>query len=124
MNQEVVDRFIEHHGVKGMRWGVRTKSKAPRKESADFKRTVPLRNRKAHELTNKQIKTVNERLNLETNYSRLNPSKVQRGHNYVKEIMAVAGTATAVYTFLNSPLGKSLVNKGKKNAYKQLKLFP
>jgi hypothetical protein len=116
-----VAEFIEHYGTKGMKWGVRKKS-SPRKESSDFKKTVPLRNRKTHELTNKQIKEVNERLNLETNYKRLNPSSVQRGKMAVAGILATATMATTAYNLFNSPAGKHLLSLGKKRA-KQLSLF-
>jgi hypothetical protein len=120
VNQEVIDKFIEHHGVKGMRWGVRTKGKKPRKESTDFKKTVPLRNRKTHELSNKQIKTVNERINLETNYRRLNPSKVKKGQIAVASILATATTITTAYNFLNSPAGKHAIAVGKKMLQKEV----
>lgn len=114
MNQEVVDRFIEHHGVKGMRWGVRTKGRKPRRESTDFKKTVPLRNRKTHELSNKQIKTVNERINLETNYKRLNPNKVQKGKAAAAGLLATATMAATAYNLMNSPAGKAAIASGKK----------
>jgi hypothetical protein len=114
MNQEVVDRFIEHHGVKGMRWGVRGGKGKPRRESTDYKKTVPLRNRKTHELSNKQIKTVNERINLEGNYRRLNPTKVEKGKFFAKSLLATATTAATVYTLANSPAGKAAIASGKK----------
>jgi len=116
MNKTVEEFIIEHHGVKGMRWGVRTggKGRAPRKETGDYKKTVPLRNRKSSELTNKQLKTVNERLNLEQNYSRLNPTKVAKGKAAAAGILATATMAVTAYNLYNSPAGKAAIAAGKK----------
>lgn len=95
-----------------MRWGHRSQihiqpGRNGEKVSADFKKTLPLRNRKTRQLSNKQIQSVNARINLERNYSSLNPSTFTKGHNAVKEIMGVLGTAAAVYTLANSPFGKA-----------------
>ena len=111
-----VIEFIEHYGTKGMRWGVRTggKGKAPKKETSDYKKSVPLRSRKPSELTNKQLKAVNERINLEQNYSRLNPTKVQKGKAVALGIMATATTAATAYNLYNSPAGKAAIAAGRK----------
>jgi hypothetical protein len=115
-----VSDFIEHYGTKGMRWGVR-RSRKERKEASDFKTTKHLRSRKTHELSNKQLKKVNERINLESSYSRLNPTKIKKGQMVAKGVLAGATTAASVYTLFNSPAGKALMNAGRKTAYKQLK---
>jgi len=108
-----VENVLEHYGKKGMKWGVR-KSRSGPKVSSDYKQTKPLRSRKTRELTNKQLKKVNERINLEQNYSRLNPTKVKKGLNAAKGVLAVATTATTVYTMYNSPAGKAAIAAGKK----------
>lgn len=111
MNQDEVLDFIEHHGVKGMHWGVRNDK--VRKTSSDHKKTAPFRNRPVHELSNKQIKALNERLNLEQNHRRLNPSTVQKGHLAVKGMLGLAATAIAVNKLFNGDDAKQLVNAGK-----------
>ena len=113
MNEDVKN-LIEHHGVKGMRWGVRGGRGTPRAQSSDYKKTVPLRNRNTKELTNKQIKTVNERINLESNYKRLNPTTVKKGTTIAKAVLATAATAATVYNLANSPAGKAAIAAGKK----------
>jgi hypothetical protein len=120
MSQEAID-FIQHYGTKGMHWGVRNKQ--PRRESSDYKRTKNLRNRKPHELTNKQLSELNNRRNLEQNFQRLNPSKAKRGKEAVAAMLATATLATTAYNLVNSPLGKKLSQLGKKNVNQQLKLF-
>lgn len=111
-NEKVKD-FIEHHGVKGMRWGVR-RSKAAIKRSAESKRVSELRARPKQSLTNKQLRIVNERLNLEQQFSRLNPTTVAIGHNAVRNTLAIVGTAATLYNIVNSPAGKAAVAAGKK----------
>ncbi len=112
-----VEQFLEHYGVKGMKWGVITKgrsSRAPKKLSSDHKRAKKIREKSAPELTNKQINFANNRVTLEQSYKRLNPGKIERGNNQVKALLGIAGTATAVYTLSKSPAGQAAMQAGKK----------
>jgi hypothetical protein len=113
------DEFIEHYGKKGMRWGVRKRA-AGAKSASDFKATVPLRNRKTHELSNKQIQKVNARINLEQNYRRLNPTKVDQGRAIAKGVIAGLTTAASLYALANSPAGKAAIAAGKKALQRKL----
>lgn len=77
------ENFLEHFGVKGMRWGVRRdgsasagKSKKNEGETSDDSRTatelatkVKAGGTKA--LSNKELRTLVERMNLEQNYARI-----------------------------------------------------
>lgn len=97
---------IWHHGVKGMKWGVRhtpeqlghtggTK-KAKEEPHEDYK--------KAHD--SKSVKTMSDaelrarlnRLDMERRYSQMNPNRVERGRNILKTTIAVAGTAATATT--------------------------
>lgn len=113
------EEFVEHYGVKGMQWGIRNDRNRVR-VSSDFKKTAPHRGKKVHSLSNKQLKAVNERINLEQNYSRMNPTTVKKGATAAKGVLALATTATTIYTMYNSPAGKALRNIGKKAASKKL----
>jgi hypothetical protein len=108
---------MEHSGVKGMHWGVR---KAPRQSSSDFKKTSNLRNRKTRELSNKQLQSVNARINMEQQYRRLNPTKIKTGQNMAKGIIAALGTAASLYTLANSPAGKAGIAAAKKMLVKKV----
>ena len=129
MIDQDVDNFLEHFGIKGMKWGVRNrsstskKSSTPRKVSPDFKETQALRKKRPSELSNKELKTLNERVNLEQNFNRLNPGKVVDGKKRAEAIIATVGVAVTVYNMANSPAAKALINIGKRNVNKQLKLF-
>lgn len=115
-----VSTFLEHFGVKGMQWGVRRRVgsdgrvKGPR-EAAESKKTRELRKRNVRTLTNKQIETVNKRRNLETKFSQLNPTKMDKGKQVVKGIMGTAGTGIAAYNMVNSPAGKALIERGRRS---------
>lgn len=121
-----VEDILEHHGVKGMRWGVRkTRSigggvRPVNKQytSRDFQTAQALKSRKPSQLTNKQLKTLNDRMNLEQNYKRLNPRVIDKGHNRVKYMLAFAATAgtavAATSKVLNTPTGKRLMKKGER----------
>jgi hypothetical protein len=124
-----VTEFVEHHGIKGMHWGIRNPEsrvrlarRNKRPASSDFKKSAPHRGQPAHTLTNKQLKSLNERMNLEQNYNRMNPNKVEKGHRAVKSLIAVGTTATTLYALYNSPLAKHLMSIGKTAAVKHHKL--
>jgi len=102
-----------------MKWGVRKKT--PRPTSSDFKKTAPLRKKPVTALTNKQLKEVNERMQLETKYKQLNPTSAKRGRMAVAEILGTIGLGVAAYNLFHSPAGKALMSIGKKKA-KQLTL--
>jgi hypothetical protein len=105
---------LEHHGIKGMHWGVRRDRSSRGGPSSDFKRTSHLRGKPAHSLTNKQLKSLNERMNLEQNYSRLNPSSIKRGLSIASAIIGTATMAVNAYNLFNSPAGKAAISAGKK----------
>lgn len=112
------EEFLAHYGVKGMKWGVRNDllrrgRKPPKKPSADRKKADELRKRGAKHLSNKQLKLIKERMELETSFDRLNPSKIEKGDKKVKELVALFGTAASVYAISKSPFGKKLMDLGK-----------
>lgn len=119
--EKSIMEYLAHHGVKGQRWGVRrTKAalaRAARREgrplSPEAARAKQLSKKKRSELTNDELRFLNERQNLEQNSRRLNPTVVEKGHNRTKAILAVAGTAAAAERFFNSPTGKLAREAGK-----------
>lgn len=123
MNEQKSDEFLIHHGVKGMKWGVRrtqaqldraANRRASRSPSDDSRRASTLRKKPMRALSNKELKDVNERLNLEQNYSRLNPSSITKGKNFAKATIATAGAAAGLYNLVKSPAGKAAIEVGRK----------
>lgn len=108
-----VDELVaEHSGVKGMHWGQR-KAAPPVKPSTDFKKSRELKERHPASLSSKQLKTVNERLQLEQKYSQLTPKKNVIMTNKVKAFLGVTGLAVLAYSQATSPAGKAAIARGK-----------
>jgi hypothetical protein len=89
-----VDDFIQHFGVKGMKWGVRRdRGGSPHPVSADAHATAHhLATVKAHgtgALSNEELKHLVTRLGLEEQHGRLNPKQVSTGQKIVSELLGV-----------------------------------
>jgi hypothetical protein len=97
MTHEDVDEFLEHFGVKGMRWGVRRRHPGSSSSShpsgpitSEAARAARLGTRaKTHgtkSLTNAELQVLVTRLNLENQYGKLNPQQVNAGKTFVKDV--------------------------------------
>ena len=99
--------FLEHYGVKGMRWGVRRKR--PRgAASEDAQRHAANRKKNVSELSDRDLQQLVNRMNMEQQVGKLKKSSVKKGNNYVKELLAIGVTANAVIAFAASPAGQKL----------------
>lgn len=116
--------YLEHYGVKGMKWGVRRdrKNRSSRKsrQSSDHRTAKKIKRKRLSEMSNQEINTVNQRMRLENEYRNLKfqQSVINRGHKKVQTAIAIVGTATAAYKlggklnkYLNGP-GSKYVKKG------------
>lgn len=117
-HEEIIDRTLEHFGIPGMRWGVRRARGASGRvstSSEDHLTSRQLKKKKVKELSNAELKALNNRLNLERNLRDLKISDSQKGLEFVKTITAVGTTLAAAYALSETPLGKATVSviKGK-----------
>lgn len=113
--------FLEHYGIKGMKWGVRRKRGADgRVASEDSKRTTAYLNRakssSVASLTNNELMDLNNRLQLEQNFYRLtqSPSRIKSSQTAIRNILSTGKTINDAISFVNSPTGKALQNIIKK----------
>ena len=63
----MIEKELKHYGVLGMKWGHRKQS---RPMSEDAKKAKNLKKKKVSEMSNSELKRLNERMNLEQNYKR------------------------------------------------------
>lgn len=129
----MVYNYLQHYGVLGMKWGVRrstsdlkrasSRKKAIRQSTSDLKRSSnrkknwsedartasELKKKKTKELSNAELKKLNERTRLEQEYSRLNPNMVKKGWKVVAGTAGVMGTTMAIYNN-----GGQIIKIGKK----------
>lgn len=102
---------LQHHGVKGMRWGVRRKRStvnSSENDSDDAKTVAEIKKKKVSEMSNAELRKVNDRITLEQNYQRMHPSKVKRGLTAAAGVAAALGTVASLYEN-----GKKVVKYGK-----------
>lgn len=119
MEYEKDSNSLQHYGILGMRWGVRryqnkdgSLTAAGRKRkthiSQDAKEAYSLKKKKVSELSNAELKKLNERQNLERNYKNLNPSAISTGVKIVGVTAATLGTIVSLKTN-----GKQVLDMGK-----------
>lgn len=110
---------IYHSGVKGMKWGVRryqnkdgSLTPAGKKRysnwSDDAKTAASIKTKGVKEMSNAELKKLNERTRLEQEYSRLNPNIIKKG---VAVAAATAGALGTVVALKNN--GAQVISMGK-----------
>lgn len=101
---------LAHYGIKGMKWGIRknrqsggsSKRKSRQDGWSDEAREVQrLKKKKPQELSNAELKRMNERIQLEQNYARLNPSTIKKGLAIAGTTAAAMGTVLSLYNNSN-----------------------
>lgn len=115
---------LQHSGIKGMKWGVRryqnkdgSLTPAGKKRygdswSDDAKTAHAIRSTKTvKQMTNAELRKLNERTQLENQYSQLRSQNITRGMAYVAAAATLMGTAANLYNNSNN-----LINIGKKIA--------
>lgn len=113
---------LTHYGILGMKWGVRRSKaqlarisgKASRKNwSEDAKTTRELSTKKSSQMSNAELRKLNERKQLENQYKQLNQNKFKKGVAFVASATAIMGTASNFYNASNALVktGKSVGTK-------------
>lgn len=89
---------LKHYGIPGMKWG-RRKGKAALKKvnppkrgaSEDYKKAASIRKKKIHQMSNAELKTLNERLQLERSFKDLSAKDISPGRKFAQDIIREVG---------------------------------
>lgn len=104
---------LYHFGVKGMKWGVRKdrkrsiSSKRSRSGSKDYTESRDLLKKSPNKLSNAELRKINERLNLEQQYSNLTTSQKKKGNRFIDKVGNQMKQTAA------NEVSKQLMNAGK-----------
>lgn len=82
--------------------------------SPEHKTLSELRTKPVSSLTNEELAFVNNRLNLEMNFNRLNPSKIRSGKVAIQNLLNTSNLGVSAYKLFTSPTAKSSMAIGKK----------
>ena len=112
---KLTDEILIHHGILGMRWGIRRRRgpdgrviRSSKKVSEDYKRSRELKKRGSKNLSTQELRDLNQRLQLEKQFKELSPSKINQGAKIVKGLVAAGTAATTLYNLSQTPLGKDI----------------
>ena len=85
--------FLEHFGVKGMKWGVKkSENRVKVANSSDHNETRAIMKKSVSAMSNAELQRVNTRRQLETTYSQLNPAAITRGQKFANNALGIAKT--------------------------------
>lgn len=100
-----MDDIIVHYGVKGMKWGIRRPRKDREKqkmredqepEHEDYKRAHDSKSVKT--MSDAELRSRINRIQMEQQYSKLNPTTISKGRNTVNKILKASGTIAGATT--------------------------
>lgn len=116
-----VEAVLAHHGIKGMKWGVRrsasalarSRAKGPAHEDAAVAKATAHQIKKGgtSSVSNKDLQALVTRMNLEQQYGKLKankPSRFKSGHAHVKTVLSVGKTVNDVHSVATGPVGKAI----------------
>ena len=115
-----MDNELYHHGIKGQKWGVRryqnkdgtrigNRSRRKESQSEDYKTAKNLKKKKMNQMSNAELRKLNERQQLEKTYKQMNKSTIAKGMAFVASAAAITNTTVNLYNNSNK-----LVSVGKK----------
>lgn len=116
------DEALKHYGVKGMKWGVRKdrsgsgRKPAPSEDKATANSYAARVGRRGNtdNLSNRELQALVTRMNLESQYSKLDKSRIEKGRKFTKTTIETANTGKQAWNLLpgtvKAGIGKKVVS--------------
>lgn len=108
-----LDDILAHYGVKGMKWGVRRSRQQleSSREAATAKSTKKkIKSQGLDSLTNDELKTYLERMDLEKRYKKANPDFKDEAGKFIKDTLVQVGKQETA-KFLSKEIAKALAGR-------------
>ena len=112
---------LKHHGILGMKWGVRRYQNADGSLTQAGKKRAQRDNLSANkkrvkEMSDDELRKAVNRLNMEKQYSQLSNSNINKGKRYVDKLIKAGTTVatvttTAITIYNNAGKIKSIIGK-------------
>lgn len=115
---------LYHHGILGMKWGIRrfqnrngslTSRGKKRRMSQDAREANKIGKKKLYEMSNDELKAYNKRRELENKYRQFNKGAIAKGLLIVGTTATIAGNYNSIKSAVPNMIkdGKSVVSKFK-----------
>ena len=91
MENYIREDELMHYGRKGMKWGQSIFGKKRTPKSDDYVRAKQLKKKKLSQLSNAELKELNNRMQLESNYRNLKKQNVSMGKKFVQDVLYESG---------------------------------
>lgn len=115
---------LTHYGVLGMRWGHKKaqssnasgSSKRRSSKSEDYLRAKKLKKKRLSQLSNAELKELNNRMQLESQYKNLKKQDISAGRKFVKDVgYETAKGITSEYAKKYAKIGIKYIADAAKN---------
>ena len=101
-----MEHHLQHYGIKGMRWGVQRTAVQLASSQKKNKGKSSLKKTSIKNMSDEELQKSINRLQMEKQYSQLSKSKIDKGQQYAKNILAaelgIAAATTAAITIYNN----------------------
>ena len=105
-----LEETLAHFGIKGMKWGTRRSQAQLHSPSEDHVNaraaSAKAKSGGTKALSNKELQDLVTRMNLEKQFSTVNPTKMKKASKFLKAFFATGRTVNEAVAFANSPAGK------------------
>lgn len=112
VSTETPIKDLYHFGIPGMKWGVRRSPDIDAQNEPDASQdhivSRQLKSKGIKKLTNAELQTLSQRLQLERSVRDLKSSDYQRGTDFIKTATAIGTTLATAYALSKTPLVKDV----------------